>query len=123
MALQRAAQLVREVPAYEIVVIYVLEQGSASGTLMSESDPGAVSRARAVLSEATTFMKNEGVEVTTEMLVGPPAVSILDYADRFGPTMLLVGSRGMGHGKADAVGSVADAVSRRSKWPVLVVRS
>jgi nucleotide-binding universal stress UspA family protein len=123
IALQRAVQLVREVPAYEIVVIYVLEQGSASGTLISETDPEAESRARRVLSDATTFMKNEGVEVTTDLLFGSPVVRILEYADRFGPAMLLVGSRGMGHGKVDAVGSVAEAVSRRSRWPVLVVRS
>jgi nucleotide-binding universal stress UspA family protein len=68
-------------------------------------------------------MRNEGVEVTVEILRGPAPAMILEYADGFRPNMILVGSKGMGHNRSDAVGSVADAVSRRSRWPVLVVRS
>jgi nucleotide-binding universal stress UspA family protein len=121
-ALNRAAQLSKEVPASEVVVIYVLEQGT-SGTLTIEEDPDAERRAGSILEDATIFMRNEGVEVTAAILRGPAPAKILEYADGFRPNMILVGSKGMGHNRSDAVGSVADAVSRRSRWPVLVVRS
>jgi len=121
MALNRAAQLSKEVSASEVVVIYVLEPAN-SGKLTME-DPDAERRAGSILEDATTFMRNEGVEVTAAILRGPAPATILEYADGFRPNMILVGSKGMGHNRSDAVGSVADAVSRRSRWPVLVVRS
>ena len=121
MALNRAAQLSKEVSASEVVVIYVLEPAN-SGILTME-DPDAERRAGSILEDAITFMRNEGVEVTVEILRGPAPAMILEYADGFRPNMILVGSKGMGHNRSDAVGSVADAVSRRSRWPVLVVRS
>ena len=121
MALNRAAQLSKEVSASEVVVIYVLEPAN-SGKLTME-DPDAERRAGSILEDAITFMRNEGVEVTAAILRGPAPAMILEYADGFRPNMILVGSKGMGHNRSDAVGSVADAVSRRSRWPVLVVRS
>ena len=121
MALNRAAQLSKEVSASEVVVIYVLEPAN-SGILTME-DPDAERRAGSILEDAITFMRNEGVEVTAAILRGPAPAMILEYADGFRPNMILVGSKGMGHNRSDAVGSVADAVSRRSRWPVLVVRS
>ena len=121
MALNRAAQLSKEVSASEVVVIYVLEPAN-TGKLTME-DPDAERRAGSILEDAMTFMRNEGVEVTVEILRGPAPAMILEYADGFRPNMILVGSKGMGHNRSDAVGSVADAVSRRSRWPVLIVRS
>jgi nucleotide-binding universal stress UspA family protein len=122
MALHKAVQLSKEVSASEVVVIYVLESAH-SGKLTLEEDSDAERRAGSILEDAIALMRNEGVEVTAEILRGSAPAMILEYADGFRPNMILVGSKGMGHNRSDVVGSVADAVSKRSRWPVLVVRS
>jgi hypothetical protein len=62
MALNRAAQMSKDVSASEVVVIYVLEPAN-SGKLTMEY-PDAERRAGSILEDAITFMRNEGVEVT-----------------------------------------------------------
>ncbi len=57
-----------------------------------------------------------------EVAVGDPVEQILDVAQELGAGLIVMTSRGRGASGHAAMGRVADAVTRRSSVPVLVVR-
>jgi nucleotide-binding universal stress UspA family protein len=59
---------------------------------------------------------------TWEVGVGRPASIILDAADRFGPDLLVVGSRGHGPLTAALLGSVSEELVDHAPCPVLIAR-
>lgn len=63
-----------------------------------------------------------GREVTTDIVVGRPAQSVVDYADDHGTDIVVVGSHGRQGLSRVVLGSVAEEVVRHSPVPVTVVR-
>ena len=65
------------------------------------------------------------IEPFTEGAVshGPPAETVLDLADAWEASLVVVGTHGRRGLARVLVGSVAEAVLRRSRVPVLVVRT
>ncbi len=57
-----------------------------------------------------------------EMIVGDPALGIIDTAARWGADLIVVGTHRQGGLEHFLVGSVAEQVVRRSAVPVLTVR-
>lgn len=57
-----------------------------------------------------------------EMIVGDPALGLVDTARRWGADLIVVGTHQQGGLEHFLVGSVAESVVRRSTVPVLTVR-
>lgn len=76
----------------------------------------------AVLTDACRQL--EGLQSTSESvrLAGPPAPSLLDYAEQHRADLIMIGSRGFGPIRRLLVGSVSRAVATRAPCSVLVVR-
>jgi nucleotide-binding universal stress UspA family protein len=62
-----------------------------------------------------------GMSVTTEVLSGLPASRIVEYAQRRGVDLIVMGTHGRTGLSAALLGSVAEAVVRRAPCPVLTV--
>lgn len=62
------------------------------------------------------------LEITTEVVDGEPAGSILDAAERAGASHIAVGTHARKGFKHFVLGSVAEMVARRSLVPTLIVR-
>jgi nucleotide-binding universal stress UspA family protein len=75
----------------------------------------AEARAQQVLDET-------GVEAKMVTLDGNPADALLEYADRSGADMIVVGSHGAGAVERFLLGSTSDRIVHHARCPVLVVR-
>jgi len=107
----------------ETTVVYVLDTEKFSDELlidpMSEEHR---SHASNVLSEAEEIAEEHGVRVETVWRVGKPSHEIPQQVEEEGFDHVVVGSRGKTGVKRVLLGSVAEAVVRRSPVPVTVVR-
>ena len=78
---------------------------------------------RGVGDDALGFVSREaGGEIVTAVQQGTPADEIIGYADRVDADVIAMGTRGRHGEHAFLLGSVAEAVVRRSPIPVLTVR-
>ena len=64
----------------------------------------------------------EGIRVDTMLVEGPPAVAILETAQRGRHDIVIMGSRGRGAIRSALLGSVSAAMIHHSPIPVLVMR-
>jgi nucleotide-binding universal stress UspA family protein len=103
--------------------VYVIEGGKARG---AHPDDETVEEARAAGEEAVGEIETLGakrdVPVTTAVLEGSAAEAILEYADRVGVDMIVMGTHGRSGLDRFLVGSVAERVIRMSDVPVMTVR-
>lgn len=70
---------------------------------------------------AHEFAKRQGVDAEARVIDGEPVDELLRAADEIGSDMIVIGSRGQSTFSTLLMGSVAQAVTERSKLPVLVV--
>ncbi|MFZ1023371.1 MAG: universal stress protein [Thermoplasmata archaeon] len=77
-----------------------------------------------LLRAAQTRSNSQGVgHVITQVLEGPTIPeSILDYAEKIHPDLLITGARGLTTGQRWLLGSVSDSLVRRASCPILVAR-
>lgn len=79
-------------------------------------------KANQFLEEAEKKAKSKGIKVTKHVLMGDPAESICDQAERDGAELIVVGIRGVTGTQKVTVGSHAIRIIRWSKRPVLIIR-
>ncbi|HID47242.1 MAG TPA: universal stress protein [Methanothermococcus okinawensis] len=63
-----------------------------------------------------------GVKITTEILEGNPAREIVEYGERKGVDLIVMGTSGKSGIDRLLLGSVAEKVSRKAQCPVLLVK-
>jgi nucleotide-binding universal stress UspA family protein len=76
---------------------------------------------RKTLQEMGELLRSAGIETTTLVVRGAIADTILDQATRYEASYIVVGSHGRGAVYGLLIGSVSEAVIRRSPVPVVVV--
>lgn len=89
---------------------------------LEEYEKEEISKEEKYLNEAVQIVKSENVEVYTKILEGEPAEELMDYADRNGCDLIVVGHRGVGGFKRLILGSTASNLVKYSNQPVLVVK-
>jgi len=77
---------------------------------------------RRALVAATRRLSRDSRLTTLEVLMGAPPDEILEYAKRHAIDLIVVGTHARGRLAATILGSVADAVVRDSRCPVMIVR-
>ncbi|MFB6112562.1 MAG: universal stress protein [Halodesulfurarchaeum sp.] len=123
-ALEYAAE---EFSTDELILIHVIDPIEA-GYSATATVPGyteewyehAQEEAEDLLEEARETLDGEDVESVTE--VGRPSRSIVEYAEENDVDHIVMGSHGRSGVTRILLGSVAEAVVRRSPVPVTVVR-
>lgn len=76
-----------------------------------------------VLDVAAAAARKEGVEVQTEAVEGDPAEAILNFAEKAGADLIVVGNKGMTGARRYLLGSVPNNVSHHAPCNVLIVRT
>ncbi|MEM3556758.1 MAG: universal stress protein [Conexivisphaerales archaeon] len=76
----------------------------------------------ASLEEEVKNLKNEGYNARGVLLEGSPADAIMEYSNKNGISLIIVGSRGLSSFKSLLLGSVSAKLVHESKIPVLVVK-
>ena len=79
--------------------------------------------AKARLAHRAASAGNSGVKVSTEIIGGTSARSIVDYANHRGMNLIVMGTHGRSGMAHLLMGSVAEKVVRNAPCPVLTVRS
>lgn len=78
--------------------------------------------ARRLVENARERATDRGITVTTEVLTGKPARSIVEYVGENDIDHVVIGSHGRSGVSRVLLGSVAETVVRRSPVPVTVIR-
>jgi nucleotide-binding universal stress UspA family protein len=123
-ALDRAAGLAGSVGARLRLIAVLDAPGPGYGSVISAFTYGNLGGARRdeleqTLDEAVARVR-PGVEVSAEMLFGPPAASLVEACGH-GVDLLVTGSRGYGPLRRTLLGGVSVAIMRSARCPVLVV--
>jgi nucleotide-binding universal stress UspA family protein len=108
----------------EITAVAVAHVPEFAGT-RDEID-GSIEDARnyfdKAFEEARGIAENQGVKLTTRMLVGHPADTLTTTAENEGFELMVIGARGLSGIKRYLLGSVSTAVARLAHCPVLIVK-
>lgn len=82
-------------------------------------------RFRELGEEAVSYMekaaKDTGLQVESVLLEGHPAEEIVNFAEKNGMDLIIIGSLGKSKVERFLIGSISEKVIRNSKVPVLVV--
>jgi nucleotide-binding universal stress UspA family protein len=80
------------------------------------------SHAKRYLSRKARDIRSQDIEVSYQVVVGDPAQSIMEFAEKENVDLVVMTTHGKSGLKRAIMGSVADQVIRESGKPVLVVR-
>jgi nucleotide-binding universal stress UspA family protein len=113
---QAAADLVRSLPLPHHSSLYLL------GVLSPrESSNHAILEAS--LEHMTSSIQSPELAVESEVTVGDPAETILNYTEKLDPDLLVVGAKGLRATLGILLGGVAQQIIEYASLPVLVVRA
>jgi nucleotide-binding universal stress UspA family protein len=84
---------------------------------------GNVAEGKRVADHAAETLRKAGVDVTVEVLEGPPADAVLRVADVHQCDLIVMGSRGRGELTSLLLGSVSHRVLAHAHVPVMIVRA
>lgn len=122
-AVEVAADLAAKFDA-AVHALYVIDRGDVEGTPDDVQTEVAEALAAAG-EEAIDFVREEATDaadVSTALRDGDPAIEICSYAREVDADVLATGTRGRHGEHSFLLGSVAEAVVRKSDVPVLTVR-
>jgi nucleotide-binding universal stress UspA family protein len=127
-ALRKAAELAKICGA-DLVSLTVFRHYSHLESSFSMFKPGEPDRmddsmraqAAKVAEHAKEVASQEDVEFRAFVKVGPPARSIIAFAEEHEADLIVVGSRGLGSVEGFLLGSVSHKVTGLADQPVLVV--
>jgi nucleotide-binding universal stress UspA family protein len=106
--------------------------GVAWGGMFTEADAAKVRKdedkrnktaAKQYLNDIIKRSKYDGATLKAEVIVGKPADSIAEYAEKKGVDLIVIATHGRSGISRWAYGSVADKVLRSACVPVLMVRA
>lgn len=120
---------VTEYPDAEFIVLHVINPAASGysadpmgGDYWDDWMEQAEERAQELFGNVETTATEQGVNVTTELVTGQPARSIVNFVEANGVDHIIMGSHGRSGISRVLLGSVAESVVRRSPVPVTVVR-
>jgi len=97
--------------------------GMGFAPIPSEVIAQIYNKAQNDVEQAKKKAQEAGVkDVTSQVLEGDPATSLIEYASRNGADLIVMGSRGLSTFKRLVLGSVSSKVVQESRVPVLVVK-
>ena len=112
----------------DVVLLRVVESFPAyymdyriSEEFIRQSQDAAKADAREYLTKTADKMTKQGMSVSTQVIEGKAADSILDYSIKNGVDLIIMATHGRTGICRWALGSVADKVVRTSNAPVMVV--
>ncbi|WP_435924054.1 universal stress protein [Paenibacillus sp. DYY-L-2] len=126
-ALDRAVELVKAAPGATLEVLHVFDfprfyVAEGFAPVPAKVNQDFYELAEKTVQEAKSRLEEAGVTAKVEMIQGAPAESILDYVNKNGADLIVIGSRGLGGIREFVLGSVSHNVVQHARIPVLVVK-
>jgi nucleotide-binding universal stress UspA family protein len=120
----QVARLIRSGIVGEVVLMSVWEADKIDYTKLHASDKETKlkNQAREVLQKYSTQLKEQGIEVKTNLSGGDPSELILQEVKKGKYDLIIMGSRKLNKLQELMFGSVSDRVTRLCSVPVLVVK-
>ncbi|MFD0871125.1 universal stress protein [Paenibacillus residui] len=125
-ALDKAISYVKENPAAQMEVVYVLNMqsliiGEAMINIPVHLENEMYEQAESVVKEVNERLAEfSGAKAILKR--GAPARTILEYAEEGGFDVIIIGSRGLGGLREFMLGSVSHSVAQHAEIPVLIVK-
>ena len=105
-----------------VTALYVADTTSDSVTLVGGEVVDALEQeGERIVAACADRASETAVEVTTAVEQGDPAVTIIDYADREGHDLVVIGARGSRGIRDYLLGSTTERVARGTTIPVLTI--
>jgi nucleotide-binding universal stress UspA family protein len=125
-AVRHALNLVRQGLSASFVLANVQEKAHLYELVLAH-DNGLVERAsleagQTALLGARALLDAAGLAYETEVMIGEPAHTLIDIAERFGCDAIIMGTRGTGSLRDALLGSVSLTVVHDSPIPVTIVK-
>ena len=98
-----------------IPVEFIFSDPAVAGNMLADDSAS-------YLAQLADRLRGEGLTVTTQVMNGPVASAILDYADSIPADMIAMSTHGRSGFSRWLVGSVADKVVHGAKVPILLIR-
>ncbi|WP_054955690.1 universal stress protein [Paenibacillus dakarensis] len=126
-ALDRAVELAKVTPGATLDIVHAFEfprffVGEGIAPIPASVNKEIYDLAEQTTEELKRRMKVVEVKGRVEMIQGPPAEVILEYAKQNEIDLIVIGSRGLGGIREFVLGSVSHNVVQHAKIPVLVVK-
>lgn len=109
----------------EIPIMPVVEPWGPPHNYFAVLERAAYEAATVVLEKALARLKRiatDSLKISSEVLQGPPAQTIVEEAERWGADLIVMGSRGLGAWSRLLLGSVSNSVVHHAKCSVEIVR-
>jgi nucleotide-binding universal stress UspA family protein len=121
-----AALFLSEKLGSKITVIHVMENVPTvyiqSQKILDELLEARKNESQKILDECSSIATKKRIVITTTLLKGNPASTILEFSQTEKYQVIIIGSRGMGQFKELVLGSVSSKVIHHSSCPVLLSR-
>ena len=126
-ALERAIELARVTEGATLDVVHAYDFpryfiGDGLAPIPASVNQDIYEIAEQTIGELKERLANEGVNSRVQMIQGPAAEVILEYAKQNDTDLIAIGSRGLGGIREFVLGSVSHNVVQHAKIPVLVVK-
>jgi len=112
--------------ASKITAIHVIEKVPTvyiqSQKVLDELLETHKNESQKILDECSSIATKKGIAISTTLLEGNPASTILEFSQMEKYEVIIIGSRGMGHFKELILGSVSSKILHHSLCPVLLIR-
>lgn len=105
-----------------ITLVHAVEASGLPGTDKTDAEVEVVRKGEAYVEGVEQRLRSEGVNVRSAVWYGPPVFAITEAARIGGTDVIVMSTHGRGGLGRLVLGSVADAVIRRTRVPVLLVR-
>lgn len=110
-------------PESQITLVYVADHDNAKNEVLhSGSSVELDLKRRKKLQPVEEAIANGNVKHRVEILHGTPGPAIVEYANKEGFDILVIGSRGLNGLQEMVLGSVSHKVVKRANCPVLIVK-
>ncbi len=106
----------------QLTLLHVTTIAEFPALIAESEDSAEEERGQLVLGEAMKLARAEGVAAVAELRRGRTADQILRFAAKLHPDLIVMGTRGYKGAKGVLLGSVSQAVSRRARTTVVLVR-
>jgi nucleotide-binding universal stress UspA family protein len=121
-ATHKAAAMARAMAGTRLTVVHVINTKDYPVLISDTLDGEAEARATCIINDALEIVNSEGVVARSAVLHGHPVAQIIKFAEDHHADLIVTGSRGLHGAKGLLVGSISEALTKRAKCSVLVVR-
>lgn len=122
-AAKHAFTLAKCMSATKVDIVYVVDGDSSKHDVLSNWNSANLNDKRKErLKEIEADAKNTGVNFEIKILHGEPGPAIVDYTNKNGFDVVVIGSRGLNSLQELVLGSVSHKVAKRANCPVMIVK-